>query len=42
MSVIMMMRVGSAEVVGILESGMSRRRETLLASALAQEVLLRE
>jgi hypothetical protein len=32
-----MMCVGSA-VVGILESGTSRRRDGLLASALAQEV----
>ncbi len=31
-----MMCVGSAVVVGILVSGMSRRREALLASTLAQ------
>lgn len=41
MMTMMMMGVGSA-VVGILESGTSRRREALLASALAQEVPPRE
>ena len=44
MSVMMtmtMMSVGSA-VVRILEGGKSRRRDALLASALAQEVPTRE
>jgi hypothetical protein len=41
MSVMMMVMCGGSAVVGILEST-SRRRDALLASALAQEVPSRE
>jgi hypothetical protein len=42
MTVMMMVRCVGSAVVGILESGTSRRRDALLVSVLAQEVPPRE